>query len=59
MNRWMILAFLLMLAAFVLITMGFAWSTEPLWWAGLAALALGGLIPAVRRFIPKHGENES
>lgn len=42
---------LLMLAAFPLISIGTTKGPPMLWWLGLAALGVGGLIPPVRRFL--------
>lgn len=41
----------LLLAAFPLISIGATTGPAAVWWLGLAALALGGLIPPVRRFV--------
>ena len=57
--NWNGIAFILMLVAFVLITVGIAQENEIVWWAGLVSLALGGLIPPLRRFTEKGEENKS
>jgi hypothetical protein len=44
------LAFVLLLAAFPLISAGTTGERDALWWAGLALLAAGALIPPVTRF---------
>lgn len=41
----------LLLAAFPLISIGTTSGPPLLWWLGLAALGIGGLIPPVRRFV--------
>ena len=40
-----------MLAAFSLIGVGTTWGPGLLWWLGLGALSLGGLVPPVGRFL--------
>lgn len=45
------LSLVLLLAAFPLISIGTASGPPLLWWLGLAALGIGGLIPPVRRFV--------
>lgn len=45
------LSMILMLAAFPLISIGTAQGPQWLWWFGLAALGLGGVIPPARRFL--------
>lgn len=44
------ISLLLLLAAFPLISIGTTSGPPILWWFGLAALGLGGLIPPLRRF---------
>jgi hypothetical protein len=41
----------LMLAAFPLISIGTTQGPDLLWWLGLGALSLGGLIPPAGRFL--------
>lgn len=45
------LSMLLLLAAFPLISIGTTGGPQWLWWLGLAALGLGGIIPPARRFL--------
>lgn len=45
------ISLVLLLAAFPLISVGTTTGPPLLWWLGLAALGLGGLIPPVRRLI--------
>ncbi len=44
------LAFLLLLAAFPLISFGTTEDNDTLWWIGLALLVVGGLVPPVARY---------
>lgn len=55
--NWNGLAFILMLLAFVLITIGVAQEIEALWWAGIVLLVIGSLIPPVLKFTGKKEEN--
>ncbi len=48
----------LMLIAFPLISLGTTGDQPALWWAGLAALVAGALIPPVLRFVPAKEEEE-
>ncbi len=43
-------SFVLLLAAVPLVSIGTSRGLPALWWLGLGALAVGGLIPPVRRF---------
>ncbi len=53
-------AFLLLLAAFPLISFGTTGGNDTLWWAGLALLTVGALIPPVARYaIPDEEEEVS
>ena len=45
------LSMVLLLAAFPLISLGTTEGPAVLWWLGLLALAAGGLIPPMRRFL--------
>lgn len=45
------LSMALLLGAYPLISLGTMQGSPVLWWLGLLALALGGLIPPARRFI--------
>ncbi|HEY0872863.1 MAG TPA: hypothetical protein VGD94_05275 [Vicinamibacterales bacterium] len=45
------LSMVLLLAAFPLISLGTTRDSPLLWWLGLIALAVGGLIPPARRFL--------
>lgn len=51
------IALLLMLAAFPLISFGTSRNRPALWWSGLAALGIGGLIPPVSRYVFQEGNN--
>ena len=44
------ISLVLLLVAFPLISIGTTTGPPVLWWLGLVALALGGLIPPLRRF---------
>jgi hypothetical protein len=44
------IALALSLLAFPLVSAAFTQDTEALWWAGLALLVIGGLIPPATRF---------
>lgn len=44
------ISLVLLLAAFPLISHGATSGPPALWWLGLAALAIGGLLPPLRRF---------
>lgn len=46
------LSFVLMLAAFPLISVGTTGGRPALWWIGLASLVIGALIPPVMRYLP-------
>lgn len=50
------LSMLLLLAAFPLVSIGTMRDNEALWWTGLAALFVGGLIPPLRRLLLKGRE---
>lgn len=53
------ISLVLMLIAFPLISLGTTGDQPALWWAGLAALGAGALIPPVLRFAPiKEKEEE-
>lgn len=43
----------LLLAAFPLISIGTTSGPPVLWWLGLGALGIGGLMPPVRRFLSR------
>lgn len=45
------ISLVLLLAAFPLISVGTTGGPPVLWWLGLGALGLGGLIPPLRRFV--------
>lgn len=53
------LSLLLMLAAFPLISIGSFHGPDALWWTGLAALAIGGALPPVRRFVAARREQRA
>ncbi len=57
--NWNVLAFILMLIAFPLIAAGLAVEIVALWWIGVISLALGSLIPPIRRFTEKKEEKGS
>lgn len=40
----------LLIASFVLISLGTTGGNTPLWWVGLGSLVLGGLLPVITRF---------
>jgi hypothetical protein len=52
MSKMLILgvALVLLLASLPLISIGTMRENEPLWWAGLALLALSGLVPPITRY---------
>lgn len=50
------LSMALLLAAFPLISIGTTQGPPILWWLGLLAIAVGGAIPPVRRFIVRSRE---
>ena len=52
------ISFVLMLIAFPLVSIGMTNDQPVLWWAGLAALTLGALIPPVLRFVPEPEKKE-
>ncbi len=54
----MITSLLLMLAALPLVAVGTAIETAPLWWAGLALLAIGAAIPPLTRFGAKDDDED-
>lgn len=58
MSRGLILgtSMLLMLASFPLVSIGTMRTSDALWWAGLLALGVGGLIPPLRRLFLKGRE---
>jgi hypothetical protein len=45
------IAFLLLLAAFPLISFGTTGDNDTLWWIGLGVLVVGGLVPPVARYV--------
>lgn len=47
-----ITSLLLMLVALPLLSLGTTNALSPIWWAGLASLTLGALIPTALRFAP-------
>jgi hypothetical protein len=53
------LAFVLLLAAFPLISFGTTGANDALWWIGLGSLAVGALIPPVARYVVPDDEDES
>lgn len=57
-NRALGAALVLLLIAFPLISLGTTRAQPVLWWAGLALLVLGGLIPPVTRYVLENGEEE-
>ena len=48
------ISLVLLLIAFPLISMGTTTGPDVLWWLGLAALALGGVLPPLRRFTSRN-----
>ncbi|QYX56437.1 hypothetical protein K1T73_15490 [Roseovarius sp. SCSIO 43702] len=54
MNRLLTLSIslVLLLIAFPLISIGTTSGPPVLWWAGLAALVVGGVLPPLRRLFP-------
>jgi hypothetical protein len=44
-------AFVLLLVAFPVISTGATRDNEPLWWIGLLALVLGGVLPVWTRYL--------
>lgn len=53
------LAFVLLLAAYPLTVLGGMRDGDALLWAGLAALAVGGLIPPLLHFAARDAEGET
>lgn len=49
---------LLMLAAFPLISVGTTSHRSVVWWLGLAAFAVGAIIPPAMRYIPARQQQE-
>lgn len=47
------LSLVFLLAAFPLISIGTTSGPPFLWWAGLAALTIGGILPPLRRVFPQ------
>ncbi len=50
-NTLLIIAFVLLLIPYPLISFGTVGDVDALWWLGLAALVVGGLIPPVTRYL--------
>lgn len=44
-------AFILLLVAFPLISAGTTQDSAPLWWTGVVALVLGGVLPVLTRYM--------
>lgn len=49
--KWETLAFVLLILAFPIISQGTTHDHAAVWWIGLAAFILGGLIPVGTRFM--------
>jgi|GEM_PF-1493178 len=58
-NTLLIIAFVLLLLPYPLISFGTVGDVDALWWLGLAALVVGGLIPPVTRYLFDEDEGES
>jgi len=50
-NTLLIIAFVLLLIPYPLISFGTVGDVDALWWLGLAALVVGGLIPPITRYL--------
>ncbi|SCG47065.1 hypothetical protein [Micromonospora coxensis] len=56
--RWLLLAMVLCLVALPALSAGTEADVPPLWWAGLALVAVAGVIPVALRFVPRGDEGK-
>jgi hypothetical protein len=51
-----LLALILLLIAFPIISFGATQGNSPLWWTGFAAVVVGGVLPVLTRYMDHSGD---